>query len=574
VVIASIAAGCGGGSSARTGRATFSVNWPIPTRVIPAASQSIKITLTNAGGFHSQKLTARPAQGGTASVTFFDIPVGLMTATAVAYPNSDGTGTAQAQGSVVFTVVANEVAVVNLTMSSTIAGLELNPANPSVAVGGTTPLIVTARNQADEVVLVTPRQFQWQSLNESKATVSQTGVVTGVGAGTAPIRVTDSESGRTVSVDVRVMGPGQSGRGLADSPWPKWGRDLSNTARGVGSGATGAVRWTFAAPPSNYSSPVIGPDDTVYYGSSDGKLYALDGASGVKKWEFATGSAIDWSPMVQASGLVLFGNRAGSAYAVEASTGNVRWQTSLGANTSVAAATISSDGTAVFTTRNAVVALDAETGDNRWSTPISLTTAIPNVALAADGTLYVPAVGSRSLYFLDIATGQERRPPFGGSDVEPGIVIRSDGLVYVGLNTDLHLYNPSTQALTTLIHATESFERFGRWLALGSDETLYAATVIDGAGPGPAHLFAFRNGVQWMRAATSFRFTDPVVDSAGTVFVGYLTGGTQNPVVLTAINGSNGLTRWQSNIELRTRPAIGRDGTLYFSNATSLIAVR
>ena len=37
------------------------------------------------------------------------------------------------------------------------------------------------------------------------------------------------------------------------------------------------------------SSPAIGSDGTVYVGSIDNKLYAINGKSGVKLWEFETG---------------------------------------------------------------------------------------------------------------------------------------------------------------------------------------------------------------------------------------------------------------------------------------------
>ena len=38
--------------------------------------------------------------------------------------------------------------------------------------------------------------------------------------------------------------------------------------------------------------PIIGTDGTVYVGSNDDKLYALDGKSGDKLWEFATGGDV------------------------------------------------------------------------------------------------------------------------------------------------------------------------------------------------------------------------------------------------------------------------------------------
>jgi len=47
--------------------------------------------------------------------------------------------------------------------------------------------------------------------------------------------------------------------------------------------------WEFATGDKISSSPTIGPDGTVYFGSFDNKVYALDGKTGAKKWEFETG---------------------------------------------------------------------------------------------------------------------------------------------------------------------------------------------------------------------------------------------------------------------------------------------
>ena len=44
------------------------------------------------------------------------------------------------------------------------------------------------------------------------------------------------------------------------------------------------------------SSPAIGSDGTVYVGSDDKKLYAINGKSGVKLWEFETGSCVTPPP--------------------------------------------------------------------------------------------------------------------------------------------------------------------------------------------------------------------------------------------------------------------------------------
>ena len=52
----------------------------------------------------------------------------------------------------------------------------------------------------------------------------------------------------------------------------------------------GTVLWEFeTGNPVLSSSPAIGSDGTVYVGSWDNKLYAINGKSGVKLWEFETG---------------------------------------------------------------------------------------------------------------------------------------------------------------------------------------------------------------------------------------------------------------------------------------------
>jgi outer membrane protein assembly factor BamB len=63
------------------------------------------------------------------------------------------------------------------------------------------------------------------------------------------------------------------------------------------------------------SSPAVA-GDTVYVGSEDGYLYAVDAASGEKLWQFATGDKITSSPTV-ADGTVYIGSHDGKMYAIK-----------------------------------------------------------------------------------------------------------------------------------------------------------------------------------------------------------------------------------------------------------------
>ena len=60
----------------------------------------------------------------------------------------------------------------------------------------------------------------------------------------------------------------------------------------------GTVLWEFKTGEFVDSSPTIGSDGTVYVGSRDNKLYALNGKSGVKLWEFRSGSQMLSSPAI------------------------------------------------------------------------------------------------------------------------------------------------------------------------------------------------------------------------------------------------------------------------------------
>ena len=65
------------------------------------------------------------------------------------------------------------------------------------------------------------------------------------------------------------------------------------------------------------SSPAIGSDGTVYVGSADTKLYAINSKSGEKKWEFETGGAVTSSPAIGSDGTVYVGSVDKKLYAIK-----------------------------------------------------------------------------------------------------------------------------------------------------------------------------------------------------------------------------------------------------------------
>lgn len=97
--------------------------------------------------------------------------------------------------------------------------------------------------------------------------------------------------------------------------------------------ATGAVKWTFDTDEHIYSSPALdeAPDGTlraIVFGSTDGSVYAVN-PDGTLKWRYETGDVIRSSPAIgRAPGggeVVYVGNGAGTVFALDAATGRRRW---------------------------------------------------------------------------------------------------------------------------------------------------------------------------------------------------------------------------------------------------------
>ena len=81
----------------------------------------------------------------------------------------------------------------------------------------------------------------------------------------------------------------------------------------------GVQRWSFKTGDGVDSSPTISADgSTVFFGSWDNSLYAVDAATGAKKWSFATGDFVESSsPTISADGSTVFvGSNDKNLYAI------------------------------------------------------------------------------------------------------------------------------------------------------------------------------------------------------------------------------------------------------------------
>lgn len=161
------------------------------------------------------------------------------------------------------------------------------------------------------------------------------------------------------------------------------------------------------------SSPVIdksGENITVYFGSSDGNLYAVDAKDGSVKWVFNTNGSIHSSPTLY-NGILYIGSWNTYLYAINATTGKEEWKFKTGKQVAMAGIQASAtveNGVVYFGARDAhFYALKADNGNLLWKYDAQGSWIISS-AVINEEVLYVGTSDSYLLLALDTKTGKEK----------------------------------------------------------------------------------------------------------------------------------------------------------------------
>ncbi len=227
--------------------------------------------------------------------------------------------------------------------------------------------------------------------------------------------------------------------------------------------SSGEKQWSFTEPTDNiYGEPTVGSDGTIYIGSWDTYVYAVD-SNGSLKWKYQTDGSIAplASPTLSNDGNTIYvgsGDRnkdeGGTLYALNSDDGTLNWKKENLDGARVSGAVVGADGT-IYATGSGRVHAFNEKGNKLWESEKDTASSL-TPSLSSDGTLYVGTSGG-IVYAINASTGKTKwsyqtgpNPDSTGDQNNPQygvlatIVIGADGVVYVGamdgvmhaLNTD------------------------------------------------------------------------------------------------------------------------------------------
>ena len=192
----------------------------------------------------------------------------------------------------------------------------------------------------------------------------------------------------------------------------KWSFKTGGERRYAGKHLHGSVPMAETMPdPFDFflSSPTI-VNGTVYFGSGDGNIYALDEAAGTLKWKFQTGDVVHASPAI-VDGTLFIGSWDSYFYALEAATGKEKWRFKTGEDpdihnqVGIQSSAAVMDGAVYFGCRDSsLYALDAASGQKKWAFNNKGSWVIGSPAVQ-NGKVYFATSDTSMLYAVDARSG-------------------------------------------------------------------------------------------------------------------------------------------------------------------------
>lgn len=265
----------------------------------------------------------------------------------------------------------------------------------------------------------------------------------------------------------------------------------------------------------------VGPDDVIYQGAYDGKLYAIN-EDGTQKWAYdtnATNKRLECFPAVNSEGNVVYVIDGDNVlHAINTSNGNNKWSQNL--EGTAGAVAIDKDGKIYAGTQNYIYAFDNE-GTQLWKVSANVT---ERGSFAIDGTtLYAAQKGGAGLVAINAGDGSVKwTVPANGDSYFP--LVDKEGAVYFVDKGGKSLYAVNSQGIL-------------EWRIEATAGLNYCCPVIDengiiyfGAMDGIIHAVDTSTGEEIWRITTNDSGNNAKIMAGMTVgpdknlYVGYIGG--------------------------------------------------
>ncbi len=326
------------------------------------------------------------------------------------------------------------------------------------------------------------------------------------------------------------------------------------------------IEWAFQTEGFIRGSALVA-NDTVYFGSADGFLYAVTKADGGLKWKFQTGAPIAGAPAV-GNELVIVAGRGRTVHALDVRSGELRWTFEMAPtlptptewNYFTAPPVIDGEQVLVPSGDGALYALELATGKKRWAfqTGDSLRAA----PLVADGVVYQPS-GDDYLYalaaedgalkwkFATAGVGYDLSQGFIRSDIftRPAL---ADGLVVFG-SRDANVY--AVDAVTGMQKWTFTYDSTWAMATAVENDTVFVGWSTNNK---VTALDLATGAKKWDFDAGSHTYTTPLVRGESVYFAS--ANGT-----LRKIDQRSGALKWSYDVGASVYSSpVADEGRIFF----------